>query len=122
MKLYHFTAKRFVKDIKKRGLLLGSIPISLDPPVINNGYQWLTSNESFDQPSLVGTGALPYSKTEVRMSVVIPDKKLGNLLKFDEHKELTPLYDDLTILGDPENWYVYRGMIPRGWIRRVECQ
>ena len=120
MPLFHFTARHLAKRIKKEGITKGAIPNSLNPPRIETGYIWLTTNESFDQPCLVGTGLLNYSRTEVRISVVVPKYALDNLLKFDEHKSLTPLYDDLTKYGDPENWYVFKGIIPNGWLREFK--
>lgn len=53
------------------------------------------------------------------MTVVIPEEKEHQLYKFDEHQYLTPIYEDLTMYGDPENWYVYKGVIPTGWIRKT---
>jgi hypothetical protein len=116
--LYHFTAKHLAKKIRKEGLTKGAIPISFDPPKILWGYIWLTSNHSWHQDPISHKGSLPYSRTEVRLTVHIPDN--GNLLKFDENKNITPLYEDMTRYGDPENWYIYKGIIPRGWIRKAE--
>ena len=115
--LYHFTAKHLWQKIKKEGLTIGGIPTSISPPEIKQGYIWLTSNDSFNQPCLEGTGRLSYKRNEVRLEVVIPTTWESRLLKFDEHKDLTPLYDDLTCMGDPENWYVFRGQIPPRWIK-----
>lgn len=119
MKLYHFTAKHLWRKIKKQGLTLGAIPISLYPPEIKPGYIWLTSSDNWDQPSLQGTGALRYGRTEVRIEVEIPEEVKHRLYKFIDHPELTPLFDVLTSKGDPENWYVLQGIVPTGWFRKV---
>lgn len=122
MQLYHFTAKHLAKKIKKQGLTLGFMPVSLDPPKADPGYIWLTSNKSWEQECLRGSGRLPYKRNEVRMTVVIPDHGLSRILKFDQNKDLSPIYEDMTRYGDPENWYIYKGIIPKGWIRKIETQ
>ena len=120
MILYHFTAKHLARKIKKEGLTLGGLPLSLNPPRIEWGWIWLTSKSGFDQECLEGTGRLPYKRNEVRITVKFPDLALGCLYKFDEHKNLTPLYEDMTMFGDPENWWLYKGKIPKGWLKKFD--
>jgi hypothetical protein len=101
---------------------MGMIPLRIDPPKVKNGYQWLTSNPDTDQ-SWDRAKNLPYDRTAFRLTVEIPKKHMKKLLKFDEEGEkLIPkkLYEALSGYGDPENWYMYHGLIPAKWIKKVE--
>lgn len=123
MKLYHFTAKRFVNSIKKTGLSKGMIPVSIKPPKFLPNYQWLTSNASFNQHCLKGSGLLPYSRTEARFEIHIPEEHHDKLNLFFNCKHLCPdLFDVLVSQGDPENWYIYHGFIPNSWLRKLTFQ
>jgi hypothetical protein len=122
VKLYHFTAARFLKGIDAEGLTLGRIAKSIFPAEFIDNAQWLTSNPSWEQQCLIGTGLLPYSRTEARLHVVIPKRQRSRLFRWHNIRGSTPLYDTLSSQGDPENWYVFMGRVKPGWIRRVDIQ
>lgn len=120
MSLYHFTASRFVPGIMREGLTRGSIPVSLEPPRLLFGYQWLTLNpDPARQEWAEGTGRLPYSRLEVRLKVKIPKPWRGLLLAWDDVRHLSRLADELSAFGDPWNWRLYKGHIPPAWIRNA---
>lgn len=114
---YHFTAKRFVNSIKKTGLSRGMIPVSINPPVLLPNYQWITISDDFNQAWAKGAGNLPYQRNEVRFNVRIPTEHRDKLHKFLDCRHLSPkLFEILISQGDPQNWYVYNGFIPGGWL------
>lgn len=120
MSLYHFTARRFVPAIMRDGLTLGSIPLSIAPPRLLYGYQWLTLNpDASAQEWAEGTGRLPYSRTEARLKIKIPKPHRFLLMPWSDVRHLTPLADGLSAFGDPWNWLVFKGRIPPAWIRDV---
>jgi len=123
MTLYHFTAKRFLDSILKQGITRGCMVKSMNPPSFIFNKQWLTKNKSFDQGWSIGTGRLPYKRNEVRLTVNIPDDKLENLKTWSQMKFLVPLVaDDLEAsdLADPQNWYIYQGVIKPNWIKEIK--
>lgn len=123
MKLYHFTAKRFLKKIEVEGLTRGVMLKNLNPPQFIFDKQWLTSNGSFDQGWSVGTGRLPYKRNEVRLTIEIPESHLHNCKPWTQMKFLVPeVADDLEAsdLADPENWWVYDGIIMPSWIKQID--
>lgn len=119
MKLFHFTAKRFLDSILKQGITRGCMVKSMNPPSFIMNKQWLTKNDSFDQGWAIGTGRLPYKRNEVRLTVDIPDDKIENLKPWTQMRFLVPLVaNDLEAsdLADPHNWYIYQGEIKPNWI------
>lgn len=117
MKLYHFTAKRFVSAIEKHGLTMGRMLKSVQPLQFILKKQWLTKNEDFAQEWAKGTGRLPYKRNEVRLTVEIPKSHEANCKPWSQMRFLTPdVAEDLSAFGDPENWYVYDGFVPPEWI------
>jgi hypothetical protein len=120
MKLWHFTAAHLLPSILREGLTRGMIPLSDDPPRLLPGFQWLTRNPAWEQACLEGTGRLPYSRTEVRLTVVVPKADHAQLLPWLSVCRQVPLHEVLNSLGDPENWMLFRGRVKPAWIRRVE--
>lgn len=119
---YHFTAKRFLESIKKEGLTRGCMVKSMTPPSFLINKQWITKNPEFNQGWAVGTGRLPYSRTEVRLKIEIPLEKMENCKPWSQMKFLTPLVaNDLEDIefADPDNWYIYQGSIKPQWIKEV---
>ena len=122
MIFYHFTSKHHVGGCKNTGLIMGVLPMSIDPPNFKNGYQWLTTNPDFDQSWDRGKN-LPYDRTDYRLTIEIPDKHKSKLLKFTtDIKKIIPkfIYEALFGYGEPDNWYAYHGLIPSKWIKKVE--
>lgn len=121
MRLYHFTAKRFLASIQKQGLTKGVMVKSIAPPTFIFNKQWLTKNPSFDQSWSIGTGRLPYKRNEARLTVEIPTEALQNCKPWAQMQFLTPLVaKELSAFGDPENWFIYQGKIDPSWIKKID--
>lgn len=119
MNLYHFTACRFVASIKRQGITRGFVLLQGPPlPIkMTPDYRWLTANPEWAQDWAVGTGRLPYSRTECRLTIEIPDAESYRVSEWKRVGPiLTPVYDILSEFGDPENWRLFRGDIPADWI------
>ena len=121
MKLYHFTAGWMLESILKEGLTKGCVPISIQPPRFNYGFQWLTSNDNFNQ-SWCEYLTLPYNRNDYRIVVKIPDSKKRFLINWIEQGRKysnNEMFNTLSEFGDPENWYIYQGKIKPQWIKNV---
>jgi len=78
---------------------MGTIPVSMDPPEFYRGYQWLTKNKGFHQSE-------------------IKQRRLMKWLWFCENSpdpKIKYAAGILNSFGDPENWYIYHGIV------RTEC-
>lgn len=121
MRLYHFTANRFLPAIRAEGLTRGFLPLSITPPRVRPGYPWLTTNPDWGQEWAEGTGVLPYRRNEVRLSIDIPEARRRDVIHWlIEGPMLSPAYQDLSAFGDPQNWRLWHGVIPPEWIAAVE--
>ena len=121
MKLWHFTSPHHVEGCRRYGLRLGMVPVSLDPPRLLRGYQWLTSNPDRAQSWTEGS-TLPYDRTAFRLTIRIPRSHRGHVRRWTEVGPLLVAADTLATLnefGDPENWWLYVGAVPPRWIERV---
>jgi hypothetical protein len=118
IKLYHFTAEHLVPGIISKGLTLGSIPISIDPPCLMPGYQWLTVSKKWNQ-SWCEHSNLPYRRNAVRLTIKIPNHKKNNLFRWLKICDQFDSSEILNAFGDPQNWRVYRGNIDPLWIVRL---
>lgn len=125
--LYHFTSNRFVDSIMKEGLTKGCIlsdfrrdPLGVPKVKFAKGWQWMTTNESFDQEWAVGTGRLPYKRNDVRMKIVVPPG-VHRLNPWSQIKFLFPKTAHLlSEFGDPQNWWVYEGIVKPEWIKELK--
>lgn len=121
-KLYHFCAKRMLFNIKKEGLTLGAIPVLKDGKfAVMNGWQWLTSNEDFDQ-SWNKHSTLPYKRNDYRIEINIPKDHHKNLIYWLDASKMPELKESAAILnshGDPKNWWIFKGRIKPGWFKEV---
>lgn len=118
MKLYHFTAAHLWPAIKLQGLRRGVIPDYGEHKLIP-GYQWLTRNPDWSQAWDVSY-LLPYRRNAVRITVKVPQAHAQDLRPWLGLAQLFP--ETASVLngyGDPENWFVFSGNIPRGWFREV---
>jgi len=120
MKLYHFTAQHLLNDCLRDGLALGCIPLSVEPPKVIPGFQWLTKNGRFDQ-SWCRHSTLPYRRNDFRIVVRIPKCQKRNLIHWLLYCEMKKIASakDLNAFGDPENWYLFRGIVRPEWFKKV---
>lgn len=124
IKLYHFTAARFVHGVLEEGLTKGSIPVRLDPPKVRYGYQWLTRSEEFDQSWNTMT-SLDYDRTAYRLTVEIPSLAQHKLIDWHRHcRRLVPSHVArmLNAKGNPKDWVLYNGVIQPQWIVGVDAK
>jgi tetratricopeptide (TPR) repeat protein len=122
MKLYHFTSTRFLKSIMLEGLNKGYIQTKKEKPTkLKEGYIWLTSNNNFIQSwCLREFRSIPYIRSTVRISLEIPKQHYENLHKWMDWGKQFDSYDNLSSFGDPENWYVFHGIIPPSWFIQLD--
>lgn len=123
MKLYHFTSKHHIQGCTQEGLRLGIIPISINPPKLIPGFQWLTKNKSFEQmwcdPKY---SSLPYRRDEYRITIKIPRIQRKNLiawLYYFEQKLKNTEAKHLNDFGDPYNWYLFKGIVTPKWFKII---
>lgn len=119
MKFYHFTAAHLLSAIQREGLTRGVIPI-IDGGKLHgfiSPYQWLTTNGSFVQDWQTHSH-LPYKRNAVRLTVKIPKSSMVKVVPW-LGLDITS-HEVLDSFGDPENWMVFDGKIPAGWIRGIE--
>lgn len=124
IKLFHFTAARFIEGVLENGLDKGSIPVRADPPRVRYGYQWLTRNRDFDQSWNTQT-EIHYDRTAYRITVGIPRIAQHKLIDWKSNcKDLVPtkMARTLNAKGDPENWVLYNGVIYPRWFLRVDAK
>jgi len=93
---------------------------SFKPVIFLSPWQWLTKNDSFEQEWAIGTGRLPYKTNEVRFNVDIPESNIKSLMSWNQAKFMVPeVADILSTYGDPENWFVYNGIIYPKWLSNL---
>lgn len=131
MKIYHFCREKDARGIKTDGITKGAIPsirITKDPKgrekqelVIYQGWQWLTLDGDHDGQSWATRQVFKDDRTEYRFTLEIPEKELDSL--YDKERILT-VYPEVWPLFDgwpgSENWRIFRGGIPKYWIKTIE--
>ena len=119
MVLYHFCAKRFLPGILRDGLTKGCTPIIENGIMrVQIGHQWLTAEKDPRKQSWNTHNLISYSRTEVRLTVSIPDSYRKKLIKATDLVKTLP-QEGLYIITDyagSEAWYIYKGRIPPSWI------
>lgn len=130
MILYHFTTVNHLKNIQKKGLALGIIPVSLDPNGGNHfrflpHWQWLTQSPDWEQDwdhPIHGTAKLPFRRTEIRITVEIPSLYAFKCIRWDAWvSRMKPASSEFFIrFPSSRFWYVYHGTIPPSWFIAVE--
>jgi len=117
MILYHFTSRYHIEGCLKQGLRIGAIPISIDPPKLCMGYQWLTKSGAFNQ-EWCRYSSLPYKRNDYRIKIKIkkPCNKLVRWLPFCEKYEFNQV---LNSHGDPHNWYLWKGFLSPKMFKKV---
>lgn len=119
MILYHFCAKRFLPGILRDGLTLGGTPIIEGGMMrLQMGQQWLTSEKDPRKQSWNTHNLISYSRTEVRLTVSIPDSYRKKLVKATDLVKTLPQEGRyiITDYDGSEAWYIYKGRIPPSWI------
>lgn len=122
MTLYHFCAKKHVKNILRKGLTQGALteitPIGY---TIHKGWMWLTTDPDPNNQSWATRNAIPYSRTAYRLTIEIPVTEYGRI---HSRHEIIRHYPGCDVLfrgyAGNENWRVFHGMIPREWIKEVK--
>ncbi len=125
MKLYHFTAKRFLDGIQKEGLTKGHFPLQRSEGRIGfmKNTQWLTKRSGWDQAFHdAELTELKYDRREVRLTIVIPKSRRIALL--DKPRIVRTferaLIPDFFADTDCENWFIFYGRVKAQWIRNIE--
>lgn len=118
LRLYHFSARHMADAIMREGITRGFVLVDFGPPIrMCHDYRWLTTNANWDQSWSEGTGRLKYRRNESRLMIDIP---MSESHRISPWKQIGPLisreYETLSAFGDPENWRLFRGNIPREWI------
>lgn len=133
MRLYHFTAAKFLKPILEEGLKLGSTPLVIrcegaEPKLaVTSGTQWLTINKSFEQdwnppPELRNT---PYDRTEFRLTIDVPYAQRDRVYTWQAYFNcyMRPCgYDKLNNFDNPmfctpTDWRIFLGTVHPLWIK-----
>ena len=131
MKLYHFTAQHHLDGGAGHpgpGILHAGIRPTIHPYIdVAGGMVWLTDDPSWSQPwstrAVPVPGYGPCNRTEVRIEVAIPRasrRSLGTWRQLREFVLTEGLARDMERYANPDRWFVYAGIIPRGWIRSIE--
>lgn len=126
MNLYHFCCERDMKGIRSdgitKGVIAGEIRINGKwQPYFRPQWQWLTLDGSREEQSWATKHTIRYDRTEYRWTVEIPEAEESQLYDMERLEAAIPGTDAL-FLGWPgsENWRVYRGNIPRKWLKKLE--
>lgn len=119
MILYHFCARWCLNGILREGLTLGGTPIFENGAVrLQMGQQWLTADKDPKNQSWNTQNLINYSRTEVRLTVKIPDSYRKKLVKATDFAETLPPKERwiITDYAGSESWYIFNGRIPPSWI------
>lgn len=111
-----------LESIKAAGISKGVLIISTNPPRFKAGHQWLTSNPDFNQ-SWNEYSTLPYDRTANRIEINLPDRQrryLYHWIKEGERLAGTEMFKTLSCYGDPENWFVYHGIVKPQWFIEIK--
>jgi len=119
MRLFHFTARKYLQAIQENGISRGSIATS--PSEAIQGA-WLTSDPSWT--SQEWTRASAHDKTQLRITVDIPDDtgKLWHWHDLARELKLDPEWIEIlvSVRGNPDPWHVFLGVVRPEWIVAVE--
>ena len=131
MTLYHFCNERSIRGIMTDGITRGMVPgyMLVSAPrgkktgiaCVTKGWQWLTLDGDPNGQSWATNELIKENRLQYRLTLEIPEKELDSL--YDKEKLLTvfpnhgPLFDEWE---GSQNWRIYRGNIPKYWIKKVE--
>jgi hypothetical protein len=124
MTLYHFTSLKHIRGCLAEGLTKGHVPTQLEPPELASGWQWLTTDESFQQSWNTMTN-LDYDRTAYRITITLPYYAAGKVYRWEKKgpklcKRST--YETLSSQGDPENWRLFKGTLHPQWMVDVTAK
>ncbi len=123
VRLYHFAPEHLLENIMKQGLTDGVLPNFLPSGqvIFHKPIQWLTSDPGFENQSWATKELIDYDRTAVRLTVKIPKSSRKQLWGAHEMLPSLPAGSRQLITDWPgsEDWYLFFGKIPRGWIREV---
>lgn len=119
MTLYHFCANKNIKSILRNGLSVGGLTeITPWGYIVHSGWIWLTTDPDPARQSWATRNVVRYSRTAWRLTIEIPDDELDQLYDRDR---IRALYPSAALLfsgwSGSENWRVYHGIIPHGYIK-----
>lgn len=124
MKLYHFAPVHMLQSILSNGLTLGRLPIVDDNGnmLLISPCQWLTKDGRWDKQSWATQQLVDYDRTAYRLLISIPKSHRKSLVKAHDYLPQLPGENKrlITDWEGSENWFLYFGRIPPGWIRKVE--
>lgn len=131
MTIYHFCSDKSIRGIMTDGITRGIVPgfAFISAPkggrtgvaVMTKGWQWVTTDGDPMRQSWATSEYIKENRVEFRLTIEIPEKELDSL--YDKEKFLTvfpnhgPLFDEW---DGSENWRIYRGNIPKYWIKDIE--
>lgn len=130
MQIFHFCCGKDCRGIRTDGITEGAIPTVRKAEehtkqkynyVLIKGWQWLTLDGDHDRQSWATKILIKENRTEYRLTIEIPEKEMDSLYDRDRllelYPEVGPLFDEWE---GSENWRVFRGNIPKYWIRKIE--
>lgn len=144
--LYHFTSSKDMPKIRREGLKFGKIldidnngefmekrinPRGGDPILVARtleGFQWLTKNKHFESQAWKDlpdpTRRIAFSRTNWRFTVTFPPGFPGDLWTLEDLWDRDVIsetcYHAYSEVDGSEDWFVYRGNIPREWFTRLD--
>ena len=120
MIIYHFCAKKHVKNILRHGLTIGGVMVPTKTGFdLHSGYNWLTIDKDPKAQSWNTGHIIKYNRCAYRLTIDIPmDEAVKRLYNRDQLEELFPgsgvLFDKWE---GSHNWRVFKGIIPPEWIK-----
>ena len=118
MELHHFTAKIYLPAIVADGLRYGDTPTSFSEGI--NAVNLTSDHRPHGQK---WTARSTINKSEIRLTIEITndDPLLIKWSHFAKSHVDPAFYKDLNGSGGghADCWYLYRGVIPWAWVRRV---
>ena len=131
MILYHFCCEKDMRGIRNHGITKGVIcgQTRIRKPggglgewqiYMRPGWQWLTMDSRKEAQSWNTHVMISYDRTAYRWTVEIPEDMRSQLYDMDRLAKEIPGTEDLFNGWDgSENWRVYRGPIPRKWLKKL---
>lgn len=119
MIIYHFCAKKNVKNILRKGLTIGGVMVPNKKGFnLYSGYNWLTIDSDPKAQSWNTHNIIKYNRCAYRLTIDIPlDEAVKHLMNRDQLEAALPgsgqLFDGWK---GSHNWRVYKGVIPPEWI------